>query len=748
MKALLLGLFTALVSFIIFALFFGLHLEENFGLGLLFKLRGRREVPSEVIIINIDRASSYKLNLPDRLHEWPRSLHAHLIENLAQEGAAVITFDIIFDEERDRDEDRLLAQSTRKARNVVFCEYLEKKTIPYCGPDGSHLGNLNIEEIVRPIPLLTESAAGLAPFPLPKIPVRVNQYWPFKTSAGDAPTLPSVAFQVFSLKAYEEFAQLLNTCTSVHIDNLPQTCDDIMNAGRVEKLVHTLRGIFQKEPEIAETLARELNTSQTLSGDLQTRQILASLIKMYQSSESQYLNFYGPPGTIPTVPYYEVLQSRHDRKESIKDIDFTGKAVFIGNAEVLSHEQKDGFYTVFSQSNGLHLSGVEIAATAFANILEGLPIKPLNFPAFPLLILAYGISLGMISFLFPPIISAVSIIGMNTLYLFFALYQFKTNATWYPLIVPLMLQTPIAFIGAVIWKYVGTKKEQQTIMKAFSYYLPKDNIHALIKNVGMSKRSEHIVYSTCLYTDIAQFTRYSETIDPTQLKNSINQYFEVVFEPIKKYGGIVSNVVADSVLALWVTAYPDANQRKQACNAALEVAAAVKKISTTSPDLHFTTRIGLTCGHIFLGNIGGMDHYEYRPIGDIVNTTTRIEGLNKYLGSQILISEKMMEELDGFLTRLLGKFLLYGKSKPIVVHELLCRSENGSKRQRSLCEDFNKALDAFQRQSWEEALERFHDLIKEHGDDGPSRYYNKLAERYKENGLDNGWDGIIRMEKK
>ena len=75
---------------------FALNLEEDAGLGLLFKLRGIRQPPSDVVVISIDRASSEILKVPDNTDKWPRSLHARLIENLAKAGAEVIVFDVHF----------------------------------------------------------------------------------------------------------------------------------------------------------------------------------------------------------------------------------------------------------------------------------------------------------------------------------------------------------------------------------------------------------------------------------------------------------------------------------------------------------------------------------------------------------------------------------------------------------------------------------------------------------------------------
>ena len=100
------------------------------------------------------------------------------------------------------------------------------------------------------------------------------------------------------------------------------------------------------------------------------------------------------------------------------------------------------------------------------------------------------------------------------------------------------------------------------------------------------------------------------------------------------------------------------------------------------------------------------------PVEDIVLMATRIEELNKNLGTRILLSEDVIKKLDFFLTRELGKFILPKRPEPVTVHELLCLKEDSSQQQRSLCVSFSEALDAFKKQSWEEASEKFLELIK------------------------------------
>ena len=190
-KAVTVGLVTGIVGLVASLVPVGLHVEENIGLDLLFKLRGAREAPSDVIIVTMDKVSADNLNLQAEPDKWPRSLHARLIENLVKEGATVIGFDIIFDEARSVEDDNLFAEAIRNAGNVVLCECLKKETVPLTDEDGASKVDLNIERLVPPIPPLARSAIALAPFPLPKVPVKVSQYWTFKTAAGDKPTLIS-----------------------------------------------------------------------------------------------------------------------------------------------------------------------------------------------------------------------------------------------------------------------------------------------------------------------------------------------------------------------------------------------------------------------------------------------------------------------------------------------------------------------------------------------------------------------------
>src|SRR4030067_773788 len=150
-NGLVLGLFTGITGLIMGLIPFGLDIEENVGLDVLFKLRGPRKAPSDVVIVNVDKVSADNLNLPDDLRKWPRSLHGKLTEILTERGATVIAFDLSFLEPSSPREDNAFADAVERARNVIFCKCLKREKIPLSVKGNISLADLDIVSLVPPI---------------------------------------------------------------------------------------------------------------------------------------------------------------------------------------------------------------------------------------------------------------------------------------------------------------------------------------------------------------------------------------------------------------------------------------------------------------------------------------------------------------------------------------------------------------------------------------------------------------------
>jgi len=741
------GLVVGILGVILSITSFGKELEENAGLHLLFKIRGARRAPPDVIVITLDKSSADHLSLPTAPRKWPRALHAGLISKLADKNPAVIAFDLIFSDPGLTGHDNALAEAIRKAGNVVLVEWLKTDEIPVFDQRGGQTGSLKIEKIIPPIALFANSALASAPFALPKVPVKVNSYWTFKTGAGDTPSLPVVVFQVYAMTVYNDLIKLLQEFNPELAAQLPASRKEVIAEKKVKEVIQLLKDYFEQNQLMLQTLLKTLRESRMMTADAGKNEVLVSLIRMYQGPPERYLNYYGPPGTIQTIPYYQILEEQIDSSGVAVRHDLTGKVIFIGLSEQLRPEEKDGFYTAFSKRNGLDISGVEIAASAFANLLEDMPIKSLDYGVHSVIIVFGGALITVLCMLTPAAIAAGGAVGLSLVYFAFVHFQFKLAGVWYPVIIPIFFQIPLAFFGSVLWKYYHANRERRNIHTAFGYYLPKNVVNQLAKNLSSIGSSRPLVYGTCLMTDAQKYTSLSEAMDPDELSSFMNQYYGVIFEPVRKNSGIVTDVIGDSMMALWATAHPDATARNLACRAALEIVQAVEQFNQSCGARKLPIRIGMHSGYISLGHIGAMDHFEYRAVGDIVNTASRMEGLNKDLRTQILVSDEVLDQLDGFFKRRLGKFVLAGKTKPVEIYELMCKVAATSETQKSLCRIFTRGLDAYQRQSWREALEFFNAALELDEKDGPSRFYRVLAEKHRADPPTTDWNGTVNINK-
>ena len=451
LKQLLFGGVIGLFGVFVYLSPLGLVLEEKFGLDALFSLRGAITAPNDVIVVAMDQPSATQLDLPLTPRLWPRDLHARLIDKLAQAGASIIIFDLIFDTPSALPEnDEKLARAMKMAGNVVLIERLVYRDTGLFIDDKQPHDRVLQEGPAPLLPIITEATKAQAPFPLPK-GERVNDYWTFKASAGDIPTAPTVALQIFTLPVYGDFVRLLHTVDPILAAQLPVTADEI----DIEDLIFTLRNIFVSNPQVASKMQAELKHETSISPA--EKKMIIALLNLYSGPEKHYLNFYGPPRSVKTIPYDQVLQLNADNiaKNLPAEIDFKNKIVFVGFSGATQPEQdivRDDYHTVFSNSDGLFISGVEIAATAFANLLENKPVRPLPPSGSLGVLFVLGFAMGIAFLILSTRWSMVVGIFVISIHIFIAYSFFKESIFWLPVITPI-LQIVFALILACTKSY-------------------------------------------------------------------------------------------------------------------------------------------------------------------------------------------------------------------------------------------------------------------------------------------------------
>lgn len=745
LHALLYVILLAIISVGFFYSPYGQKLEEDYGLALLFHLRGPRPPPDRVVIVNLDHESSRRLGLPENFSRWPRTVHAQLVEKLNDYGAEVIAFDVFFTEPRGQADDLAFAKAIDKAGNVLLYAELKRQGVSLedvsAAPD-----KVALDILVPPIAPFAEAALALAPFPIPKIPVRINQSWIFKDSAGNMPTLPTVALQAMALRQYDLLVAHICRIIPEASRTLPVKSGHAISGPGMVQTLRTLREIFQQHPRLAKQLLSEVTVDPGTRLSDQDRQEIQALIGMYAGDDNMVINFFGPPATLKTFSYHQILAPEKSSIDSIEK-QLRGKVVFVGAARRSWSGQKDGFFTVFSQADGLDLSGVEIAATVFANLLENRPVRQTSPGQSILLLSASALGTCLICLLLTPVSAALSLLACSTFYLLSASFFFKAGAVWSPLIVPIFVQPLSTFLIAMACKYTRASRERENIRNALGFYIPDKVVQELTTDLSYIRTGDRMIYGACLLTDAQHYTSLSEKLAPDVLSRLMKEYFQHLFKPVNEQGGIICNVIGDSMLALWPSAKPLIDHRRKACQVAVQLIKAVDEFNRKNPDSQLPTRVGIHYGYLLMGNIGAENHFEYAPVGDIVNTVSRIESLNKLLGTQVLASEEALQGLEDISTRYLGIFLFEGKTKPISIYELLVPGSMPERIQKGLVPIFAGAMNDFQNKNWDQAKNGFQECLTLFSGDSPSQFFLHLCTLYMRNPPCSEWQGIVKISK-
>jgi adenylate cyclase len=708
----------------------GTTFERNFGLNWLFTVRGAISPPPEVVVVAINDTTGRALDLPKLPRDWPRTVHADLIRRLVERDAAVIVFDMDFSRAKSAYEDSIFGKAISEADRIVLFEWLAGRRERLVTADGNTGGWTWVEEKQSPTPALALSAKAMGPFPLPKVDQAAYEFWSFKTSVGDAPTTAAVALQLYALDIYDRWRAVLVEADAPGVADLPMRTADLRRADQVRQLMKTLRRAFTEDPGLLLRVHKVLEQDGAGTPNARERRLIAALASLYAGSDHQYLDFYGPAGTIRTVPYQALLADYAEAGASNVG-DLAGRVVFVGYSDLYNPDQPDRFYTVFTNKDGIDLSGVEIMATAFANLLNEQSVLPSDTAVTAFCVLWFGFTIGAALYLLPALIAVPSAFALSGIYAAYVQWKFNESGLWLPLATPALVQLPVALLVGLMGQYLLERRKERRIARAISYYLPENIVKDLTEKQIDPASVNKIVFGTCLATDMTGFTRLSESMPPKELATFMNSYFGVLADVLKRHGVDVTEFHADTIMCAWTGAEQSPTMRRKAALGAIEVSETIERFAREHGSMRIYPRIGLQDGYFYLGHTGGGGHFVYSVLGDTANTASRLESLNRHLGTHILAAESVVQAADGILlARPLGSFRLMGKSDPTSVVEILGLRNGAAADKFDRCALFANALAAFRTQQWAVAAGQFESILERFPDDGPSRFYLSRCRDY------------------
>jgi len=455
------------------------------------------------------------------------------------------------------------------------------------------------------------------------------------------------------------------------------------------------------------------------------------------------INYRGPR---ETYPYYSLADVVNHK---CKPGTFRDKIVLVGASATGIGDLRTPPY------GGIDYPGLEVHANVIDNMLNnGFLIRGAHQEILDLLlILIFGIPLGTAMALVSP---RWMWFGLALLIPFgILIYVSFVRGYWLNFTLPAGTLTANVMLVS-LYRALVEEKEKRKVRSAFGQYLSPEVIRRLLVNPQLVEPRKTEI--TVMFSDIRGFTTISEKLDAQDLALFLNGYLSDMTKIVFDTQGTLDKYIGDAVMAFWGAPFEEPDHAANACNASLammKTVHAMQKQWEAEGKPKLDIGIGLNSGPASVGNMGSALRYGYTALGDTVNLSSRLEGLNKEYGTHILVNESTYATVQnaGFLFRELDIIRVKGKLQPVTIHELVGKvaeleQEPAYNDLKQRLQDFTAARQLYRKRDWEQAQHAFQEILDRTPDDGPSRMYWKRCQEYLFDEPPIGWDGVFTMTHK
>ena len=488
---------------------------------------------------------------------------------------------------------------------------------------------------------------------------------------------------------------------------------------------------------------------------------------------------------------------------------FYNKIVILGVAvEVLHDVKSTPFYNYMDLSQ--LTPGMETHANAIQTILhenyikvfggkttrymvEGAPYPMVNFLLiFCLCTLAY-ILLTKIEL--HPIVAGIIIFSEGLVYYAFAMGMFANDNWWFwkssvasllpgglhekyyehlqvvlpgpgesymmPIVAPLA-GLVFTYASNIIFQFLHEQQDKKFLRETFGTYIAPKVLDKMYEEKQAPKLGGVEGHHTAFFSDIQNFSTFSEALEPTRMVALMNEYLTVMSQVILDNEGTLDKYIGDAIVAFYGAPAPVENHEKKSCTTALLMEDALEDLrqkwrrENDWPDIVYSMqhRIGLNCGKMVTGNMGSEMRMNYTMMGDTVNLAARLESSAKQYGVYNFVGENIYEETkDEFIFRFLDFVQVKGKNIPVKVYELVSAKDNADNHTVNLIKVFEEGLDHYYQQQWDKALAHFKKAegMEDHftsRNTTPSAVFIERCTMFKDNPPGKDWDGVWTMTSK
>jgi adenylate cyclase len=441
--------------------------------------------------------------------------------------------------------------------------------------------------------------------------------------------------------------------------------------------------------------------------------------------------------------YFSIVDVMNER---IDPAELKGKIVLIGTTA-------PGLLDLRATPVDPVYPGVEVHANMISGMLDG-NIKqrpPYVVGAEFVLLLASGLAMALLLPLLSPLVSTVMTLAVLAAVLAVNMLVYLEGGLVLPLASGLVMILALFTLNMAYGFFVEARGMRQ-ITGLFGQYVPPELVDEMARDPEKYNMKPRAAELTILFSDVRDFTSISEALEPEELREYINEYLTEMSAIIRnRHRGTLDKYMGDAIMAFWGAPVADPEHARNGVLAALDMQKECRILNQKFAARSWPTLkigIGVNSGSVRVGDMGSKVRRAYTAMGDAVNVASRLEGVTKQYGADIIIGDGTRRLISGFVLREVDRVRVKGKDEPVVIFEPLGLEGQADRARQDEIKLWNQALRLYRAQDWDTAELQLLNLRKiAPASDMYELFIERIA-HYRAHPPGAGWDGAWTFETK
>ncbi len=444
--------------------------------------------------------------------------------------------------------------------------------------------------------------------------------------------------------------------------------------------------------------------------------------------------YRGRQGSFKYISAVDVINGKIEKSE------LQGRIILVGTSA-------PALFDMRTTPVGEIYPGVEVHANMLAGIIdESIKLKPKFILAVEFIqILFVGLILSFIIPCISPLMANFVFGIFLAILIGFNFYIWETANLVLP-IAPLLLMLLTLYLFNMTFGFFIERRGKREISGLFGQYIPSELVDEMSDNPAACSMDAENRNMTVLFSDVRGFTTISEGLEPAELSNLMNAILTPLTGVIHHSRGTIDKYMGDAIMAFWGAPLEDENHARHALQAGYDMIERLQALKHEFKERgwpEINIGVGINTGEMSVGNMGSEFRMAYTVLGDTVNLGSRLEGLTKNYGVDIIVSESTKDAVPEYIYMKLDRVKVKGKNEPVTIYEPVALIDEISPDEEIEIDEYDKALNFYYSQDWGRAKSKFNLLKESYSERKIYDIYLERIENYINTPPPEKWDGVF-----